>query len=142
HIVNQSGFAGPGHSSNTRENAEWQVDVDIFQIVLSRAEDLDRRNRSSTGLRDRNRFVTGKIVARQRLGSAGALARCFWRLAKTFPAGPRDACQWGRGARAPQPQTGRDKFIKRSIPNQVAAVFAAARTEINQIVRSSDDLFL
>ncbi len=42
HIVNQSGFAGPGHSSYTREDAEWHLDVDIFQIVLSRAEDLDR----------------------------------------------------------------------------------------------------
>ena len=33
------------------------------------------------------------------------------------------------------------KFFQRSIPNQVAAVLAAARAEIDQIVRCTDDLF-
>ena len=43
HIVNQGGFAGPGHSSYTGENAERKLDIDIFQIVLSGAQDLYRR---------------------------------------------------------------------------------------------------
>jgi len=46
--VNQSGFAGPGHSSYTREDAERQLDVDIFQIMFARTMNADFRLIAST----------------------------------------------------------------------------------------------
>src|SRR5437867_7002839 len=46
-------------------------------------------------------FADLNLCARNVSGSAGALACCFWRPAKNLPAGPRGACQCGRGARAP-----------------------------------------
>ena len=42
HVVNQRGFPGTGNAGDTCENAQWKIDVDVFKVVLSRANDLDR----------------------------------------------------------------------------------------------------
>ena len=82
-------------------------------------------------------------MACQRLGSDGALARCFWRLAKNYPAVPRGACQCGRGARAPRTQmVAIEKFAERSAVYQFTAVFTATGPEIDQIICGANDLFL
>ena len=42
HIVNQGGFAGTGNAGDAGENAERNIDIDVLEIVLARAGDLDR----------------------------------------------------------------------------------------------------
>src|SRR6266480_176944 len=44
-IMDQRRFAGTGHARDTGEDAKWKVDIDIFQIVLRGAHDLDERCR-------------------------------------------------------------------------------------------------
>src|SRR5207247_7894915 len=56
------------------------------------------------------------VRARNAWGSSAALARCFWRLTKKIPAGPRGACQGGRGARAPQATR---LFIRLDVDDQI-----------------------
>ena len=63
--------------------------------ILKRAAEIFR-----TGLNPA--FANLDVRVRNRSGSAGALASCFWRLAKNVPANPRGTCQCRRGARAPQ----------------------------------------
>jgi hypothetical protein len=41
HIVNQSGFAGTRNACNAGENADRNIDIDVFQIVLTRAADFE-----------------------------------------------------------------------------------------------------
>src|SRR5437870_4076786 len=47
-------FAGTGHARDTGEDAKWKVDIDIFQIVLRGAHDLDERCRFPARFRYRN----------------------------------------------------------------------------------------
>jgi len=42
HFVNQRGFYRPRNAGDTCENSNRKIDVDILQVVLSRANDLDR----------------------------------------------------------------------------------------------------
>ena len=55
-VVNQGRFAGTGNAGDAGENAERKIDIDILQIVLARAGDLDRRSRFAARFRNRNRF--------------------------------------------------------------------------------------
>lgn len=42
HVVDQRGFSRPRNPGDTCENSKRKVDVDVLQVVLSRATDLDR----------------------------------------------------------------------------------------------------
>ena len=53
-IMDQRRFAGTGHARDTGEDAKWKVDIDIFQIVLRGAHDLDERCRFPARFRYRN----------------------------------------------------------------------------------------
>ena len=48
----------------------------------------------------------------------------------------------GRRRRSQIANVAREKIIEPTVPNEFTAVFAAARTEINQIIRGADDLLL
>ena len=96
--------------------------------VLKRAAEIFRTSLNPA-------FADLDVRARNGSGSAGALARCFWRLAKNVPAGPRGACQCGRGARAPQSR----RFFSRldvddqiALANVVANVVALVRRSLMQ----------
>ena len=41
HILNQGRFSRTGNASNAGENTKRNFDVDVFQVVLGRAGDLD-----------------------------------------------------------------------------------------------------
>src|SRR4029453_3855116 len=120
-----SGFTRTGNSGYTGENPEWQLDVDIFQIVLSRTEDLDRRTPLSSRFRNRNGLTPRKVISSERWTVAAAL----W------------AAQSRALGRASHREAATEK-IQWAIPNQVAAVLTPARAEIDEIVRRANDLFL
>jgi hypothetical protein len=42
HIMNECGLARAGNAGHACEHAERQIDIDVFKIVLSRANQLDR----------------------------------------------------------------------------------------------------
>ena len=42
HVVDQRGFARTRNAGDACENSERKIDVDVLQVVLSRANDLDR----------------------------------------------------------------------------------------------------
>ena len=83
-------------------------------------------------------FADLNVCARNALGSADALACCFWRLAKKLAVDSRVACQCGRGARAPQ---GIRLFIRLDdddqivvtnvITNKAALVFRCSNQKID-----------
>ena len=43
HILNQRRFPGTGNAGDAGENAERNFDIDVLEIVLGRAGDLDNR---------------------------------------------------------------------------------------------------
>ncbi len=53
HVVNQRRFAGTGNAGHAGENAERKIDIDVLQIVLARAGDLDRRRSISVAFSGR-----------------------------------------------------------------------------------------
>ena len=145
-VVNQSRFAGTGNAGHAGENADRKIDIYVFQIVFARAGDLDRRFRSSAFLRNRNRFATAKIIARERLGSArGSRAvrrdspRAWMTLGRRLRCDisrydRRAADRRTRAACAPQ------HLIERSIEDEFAAALAASRADVDQIVGRTNDL--
>ena len=42
YVVNQGGFPGTRNASDARENAQRNIDINTFEVVLSGANDLDR----------------------------------------------------------------------------------------------------
>src|SRR5437660_4674360 len=76
HVVNERRFAGTRDAGDTGEDADWKMDIDILQIVLARAGDLDRRCRSSPRFRNWNRFTAAEIIARERLVDRPLRGRC------------------------------------------------------------------
>ena len=47
-VVDESGFSGAGNTGDTCEYAQWKIDLDVLEIVLSRSGDPDRRARFSS----------------------------------------------------------------------------------------------
>ena len=41
HIMDECGFAGPGNTGHARKHAKRQINVDVFEVVLPCANDLD-----------------------------------------------------------------------------------------------------
>ena len=41
HVVDQCGLSRPRNAGDTCENSKRKVDVDVLQVVLSRADDFD-----------------------------------------------------------------------------------------------------
>ena len=63
-VVDERRFAGTGNAGDAGENAERNVDVDVLEIVLARAGDLDRprgdlRRDFGIGMR----FSPGEVIA-------------------------------------------------------------------------------
>ena len=123
HIVNQRRFTRAGDAGHASEHAERNIDIDVFEIVLAGADDSDRRLRLSSLLRNRDRFLAGKIIARERVGNTLQ--------------GKRIACHF-----APNRQAERlpYKFPDRSIPNQLTTEFATTGADVDQIISRANNL--
>src|SRR5882762_1065726 len=71
-VVDQGGFAGAGDAGDYGEQTEGERDVDIFEIVGARAEDLDG---FAVGVAarfgDRNLSGAAEIAASERFGAGG-----------------------------------------------------------------------
>ena len=64
HVVDQGGFAGTGNARDAVENSERNFHVDVFQVVLFRAGDSNRRRGFPARFRDGDRFATSEVIAR------------------------------------------------------------------------------
>src|SRR5262249_25746712 len=105
-VVDQSGFAGTGYTTNNRHYSERKRDVQILEIVLARPHDADR----------------GSIC----LSPLGQ--HCDLRASRDVSASER----FGNT----------NDFLRRAVRNQLSAVAAGTRTEINHVVGAANGLFI
>src|SRR5262249_21562878 len=71
-IVDERALARAADAGDTDEPAERDLDRDVLQVVMSRADDADRLTVPLAALcRDGNLLLAGQILARQARGVAG-----------------------------------------------------------------------
>src|SRR4030095_5682681 len=75
-VVSQRRFPRTRNAGYACENAQWKIDVDALQIMLSRANDPDGPPRFSARARNRNGFFSSYAIARKGWGRR-ALPRGF-----------------------------------------------------------------
>jgi hypothetical protein len=75
-IVDQRRFAGTGNAGDTGEDAKRKIDIDIFQVVVGGASNLDERRRFPARFGYGNPLSAAQIIARERLVDRALRARC------------------------------------------------------------------